>query len=1453
MPIYYNTAPPTPTTKNTINSIMATLPNIRDFLLLKNLAPQYPFLGTTTNGSPKIGQPVLDTMVGTGSNAVPIGLPLETEGILWKEQNVLPNMFKNVDSTANSLTSIDYIPDVPFADGYGSSVQWPQGIQSYPRYVVDDVKKYGIYGKTVNAEFKKDNIIKNKYLDSAESKDVGDFITLQPVNATEQTHSYIESYGEMKYGGLNLNGDNKTGVKASNIIGSIASGGLGLAKGGIIPNFDVRSSLAGRVLGAAGLMKDTRLGLIGGQQLALALANNAAFNLQQDILGALNIQDNVLSLVKGAGFAGFPRPNYNITIPGSGAGRAADYTSKLLGFTIPRSYVTDEGSIFQSESGEVTNIDRANALIETTGKGQLQALLANVNVNLIGISPKGYDNPKYSTFRSGYAPGYKNSNKRRNEDTLTANMYAFQKGNSMVNIFSKEEGKKDGVIFDLSYLREEKISGYGFKSPEETATGPLGNAGYDERKISDVGFTWTSNPSTKTVNSRSDYDEIIGEKKSLLVKTQKLFNSVGMRNIVSNKGDMNKNSTQLTQANGKGFSKGNAVMSKGMFGYVDPNDPKKILQPGQWNRSEKTADDTYCRSWTTLSRYDSIAGEEDGDTPGNRSGLVRNDGLYTDKQVPFRLNTENSVLEDTGFVKMAPYNEDFNNPELNYEVPRKAKNYMLSIENLAWHDRKEMLPKGELGQGDPITGKQGRMMWFPPYDIQFSESVSVDWESHKFIGRGENMYTYNNTERSGQLSFKIIVDHSTYTNTFRDPLGPDDHYVASFMAGCIEPDSIWTDKFTVSQVSRTVKNTVTIPQKTVEPPKETPPGDFYVFFPNDQASLPDGYESGVTGYTEGHLPDKNQRINYDVNGEGTGCGLGSYPSKFTYKKGVEDCTNNNGAHEEWPDRKNFGLNFMGPKTPITKIGDTDYKGYWAIYSAISEYIETKCPHCRVEVTGHASPQGRKACNQQLSDARADLIVHTLQTQWAPGWGWTPDQAKERIKKMKSYQIPESESTCNPKTGSDTDTFGCKYDRRVRVHFEYDAGLASKEIVQPKPCTETTTETFKDTVRQKFYNETMFFDRLKRKDKFIFDSFREKIKFFHPAFHSTTPEGLNSRLTFLQQCTRQGPTDNMETNNLAFGRPPVCILRIGDFYHTKIIIDSLNIEYEPLVWDLNPEGIGVQPMIANVSLSFKFIGGESLYGPINKLQNALSFNYYANAGVYEGRADYISQQKPTGITGDSATGMYLNNGLPSTKDGVITASELISSVKASDCDPSQTAMNNTALTNQQPVSASTSGTTSGTTEPKIIGIDVAGVDWAQSDSVAGSETYKNEPTFANKYFIYVRLKSEGIEKFTDHLISDDKLTEFVSKGIKFVIETSPTPDNESRYEEIVEWNVDSTTKKTWDLFTGIYYIGYECSFCFHNETIVELDKKGNYNLSVYYDGQKIQTIPIIVGTTSFTTL
>jgi hypothetical protein len=172
------------------------------------------------------------------------------------------------------------------------------------------------------------------------------------------------------------------------------------------------------------------------------------------------------------------------------------------------------------------------------------------------------------------------------------------------------------------------------------------------------------------------------------------------------------------------------------------------------------------------------------------------------------------------------------------------------------------------------------------------------------------------------------------------------------------------------------------------------------------------------------------------------------------------------------------------------------------------------------------------------------------------------------------------------------------------------------------------------VVERYDNEGEFFELLEKNDPFMHQLITDKIKYFDPAFHSVSPEGFNARLTFLHQCTRQGSTvgsDERSTGtayNLAFGRPPVCVLRLGDFFYTKIIINSMSIQYETPQWDLNPEGIGVMPMFAKVTLSFIFLGGSDLAGPISRLQNAVSFNYYANTGVYDNRAEMV-QYDPNG--------------------------------------------------------------------------------------------------------------------------------------------------------------------------------------------------------------------------------
>jgi hypothetical protein len=1153
-----------------------------------NLAPFYPQYSTAINGSPQIGQPVLDTSINGNANVTPFGLPLEVNGLLYYEIAVIQNQYQNNNPDAPSLVSIE---NISTTEGIFGPVDLPNG-STYPTSATDEVTELGLLGKTNYASFRETSTLYNLYVDTTSQIDMADFISLQPAGYPQQLTNYYDVFG-----GLN-NGSSTTNTL--NFVGSVLNGqGLGLAKGGVLPNFDIRASLAGRVLGAAGVIQDSRLGTIGGQQLALALANNAAFNVQQDILGGLNIQDNILALVKGGPLPGL-RPNYKITVPEGGVGRAFDYTASVLGFTIPRSYLEAAGSIFQSESN-TGNIERANAMILNTGKGQIEALISNVFASINGTTEN--DSPANTPFRSGYVPGYTNN---KGEQAINPTLYAFYddvtKG-TILNFLAASEDDPNGVIPQISFNRENMIKKYGFLSPEDTYTGIRGNKGYDNRRVKDVGFTWVSSEDG-TVNALpQDLPDttlpyiLIGEgeglhsKKSILAKTQQLFNSKGMLNIVSTKGNMDAESSQIETANGGGISKGSAVIRGDRFS-----------ENGVFDGQFKDAENTYCRSWTTLDRYDTV------------NKLVRHRGLVDSSTYPYRNQLNNSVLDDNGFVKISPYKNDTN-----------VKRYMFSIENLAWSDSVENLIPCEKGIGDLITGKKGRIMWFPPYDLQFNETSSVNWEKTDFIGRGESVYTYNNTERSGSLTFKMIVDHPSYVNSFAGTNGPENNYVASFFAGCVDTNQYFKERLTVTEANAILTETAVQPQtKTTTP--QVPPPSFDVFFPNDIWSgvgypgATQAYESAKTGATQ------NDIIDYNLLPDGKGFGIGTYKGELT--------EGTNGDFKVYTDNYNYGLNYKGPETKPIMIGDTEVFGASDenLKIALDSYIADKCTACVVKVSGYASAQGNLAANNELAKKRAQTVITSLKSifnQLKNNQGLTDDDINKRFVIGETKQL--SSSGCNPTPGSPTDTLACKKDRKVTVSFSVDPNLLPQNEIAPEPVEKNPVDPNISTkITKRFYSECSYFEKLTQENPFIFDEFREKIRFFHPAFHSSTPEGFNSRLTFLQQCTRQGATlENVDTNNLAFGRPPVCILRIGDFFNTKIVIDNIAISYEPLVWDLNPEGVGVQPMLANVDISFKFIGGSTLEGPINKLQNALSFNYYANTHVYDARADYISKE-PTKI-------------------------------------------------------------------------------------------------------------------------------------------------------------------------------------------------------------------------------
>jgi hypothetical protein len=1234
MPLYptYNTASPTPSNRNTINSIMGQSLNIRDWLLVQNLGPKYPSALSKAPTTVKIGEPITDLFNPNSPKLADI----VTDGITYKNQVTFANTFKADSQVPNTATPYDIVPYVAiqkFVDFGNVNTTDYKTWGTYPNYPNSVIDQYGIFSKTSVAAYKNDNLFNNLYYDADKQIDSAQKYSEQPkpFENKDTKKGYIDANGNLIFN----NQGNPSSNQTADLIGSLVTGqGVGISQNGLVSNYDVRSSLAGRVLGATGNLQDTKLGQIGGQQLLLALTNNAAFNVQESVLGGLNLKENIYSLLKGQGLAGF-RPSYKITIPEGGFTRTLDAAATILGFSLPRSYMNPAGSIFQSETGEIDNITRANELLRTTGKGQLFALLENVKASRNGTSI--YDDPsaEINQFRTGYVPAYLIDNE--DTETLTdTEIYAYSQNGIIVDLLCTDDGSGKGnkyAIPTLNYnkkLIEKDFQDFVTKGIDnyEQTDGTLTNT-VKHSWVTNEGGLVNSKYDIYHVNNAYEAKPFSDKKKNILTKTQRLFDSNGMKTLVSREGDLTVTSNQTQTANGGGISKGSAVLSSFMYNSNGRYNAVKDIEP----------EDVYCRAWTTYNRYvtgfDQIRANE----------LFTSDGINA---VPFRYNTENSVLEANGHVKVVPYITD-NISTYKTDV----KKFMFSIENLAWHDERENLPKSEQGPGDLITGKRGRIMWFPPYDISFSESSSVEWESNKFIGRGEPVYTYNNTERSGQLSFKVVVDHSSYMNTFRGEDGPDDNYIASFMAGCIDPDSIWTDKFTLTESVSTVTNEhrTKFPKPRAE--KEEEPTKMQVFFPNDHANFDGKFDDYENGECLG-VP-----IDYTTNPNGNGCGISWYRGKYT-------------SDSYWPDSNDFGLNNGGPDAIEAELMGKKFKGFFnsvsgtTYFEALTEHLKQKCKHCNVKVVGYASDQGNDPNNAKLAKDRAKYIRDILVEKVGKNLGLTDAeldkkfvalltkskelQAPTTLKKTyvyegvtKSITVKVSANGCHicprlekkePRGISrkeryvpcPVDTIGCKKDRFVDIIFEFDQAAADAEIPDIPDKIEYQDTRITRKIRNKFYNENMFFEYLEKKDNFVFDKIRQKIRHFHPSFHSTTPEGLNQRLTFLLQCTRQGPTlESLGADNLAFGRPPVCILRIGDFYHTKIVIDNISFDYEPLVWDLNPEGIGVQPMIANVNMSFKFIGGESLYGPINRLQNAVSFNFFANTHVYDGRADVIKNE------------------------------------------------------------------------------------------------------------------------------------------------------------------------------------------------------------------------------------
>ena len=1043
------------------------------------------------------------------------------------------------------------------------------------------------------------------------------------------------------------------------------------------------------------LLEDSPLQQAGAIQLRAEFQERIAQELYQETIGRLSfvdaLQDPVDALEIVTGRQPLIDRNYSITQPKSLVGQGLDFVSRLTGVYVPFSYIP--GDYFELEPprglgaagkilsdvtgilGSLVGIPRrrqspSQRFLEYTGGGTKSKLFKHIRYNKYGPQ-YGEGAQAQTAIGAGFGevidfigggilgfgnnppnpPQYVGGPRNRIADMTSPPDNTFA-GKNYVQMFGPDAVAKefDSNEYEFgmkgrTYTNQgnvpggftwftDKTPGGGFlnsvgslfnNNANNNRIGPQepGASQGPEASTDDTTRYQTPNNYDSTKSTNYDFRE-----DSIMDTTQQIIDSVpkGGAALKSVSHAMNQVSKVFNDGY-KELTKGSRVRK---YVNTDPTSGQGVEEARE-----------YCRVWTK-------------DVP-----------YYTyDRLVRYKMNHRKetySVLDSPYNLNIAPHRTDETGKGSSNIVDGKVKKYMFSIENLAWRTSGEPgftyddLPSCEKGPNG------GRIMWFPPYDISVDETSNANWTENNFLGRPEPIYTYNNTNRTGSLRFKIVVDHPSILNLLvrkeLEKLGPEetDAIVDSFFAGCKKYDIFdlarkW-QQFSVNEL-QTMLNTPGLsnsatreiinesateePEKIVEIPEPNLPDGLTFYFDND---YPNPNTSRITS-----------TVSYVACAEGSMSKFGQYlvPGGTSFQSQIDRATTNDKA----------GLtNFFEEKAY------SEYQDKWPTFAReLKRVLDTGLWEVTLNFKGSASSIASNSYNKKLSKRRLDSVVQMFQQYEIDG-----KNAFNSYLTSGDLSIPTGEALgeefCNNVLYSATTGTGeagesgavysapaasCRYVTISSVNLvpkpqpepepEPKPPIERKRVKPIQQQEQLNIEKDKNTRREiankvlmKLVTECDYFDMIQEENEFIYDSLKQKFKFFHPAFHAITPEGLNSRLTFLNQCVRPGATiptvvdkngtlnRSVDAKNTSFGAPPICVLRFGDFYHTKIAIDNVAFTYDENLLDLNPEGIGVQPMIATVSLSFKFIGGQGLKEPVTQLQNALSFNFFGNTEMYDDRA------------------------------------------------------------------------------------------------------------------------------------------------------------------------------------------------------------------------------------------
>jgi hypothetical protein len=617
--------------------------------------------------------------------------------------------------------------------------------------------------------------------------------------------------------------------------------------------------------------------------------------------------------------------------------------------------------------------------------------------------------------------------------------------------------------------------------------------------------------------------------------------------------------------------------------------------------------------------------------------------LFT-KDTPFltysRLQKKDGIVSEGRQMRSSVLNKTY---DLSI-YPKKgndSKKFMLSIENLAWRTSSLYLDLPECEKGP----NGGRIMWFPPYDLKFSDSSTATFSPNEFLGRPEPVFTYKSTSRTGTLEFSIVVDHpsvlNVLTNRILDNQSDSEQIngiLDSFFSGCL--------KYDLYELAK-IYNTMTLSeleeiQKQVQESYEI----------KDEVELVN--RTFITS-KDPSTTDETKEPTIEIDPE-----FDKYKSLSFYFDNDIPFTNNTMTYEQTYDAyiKKASYNRSDLKQFKELYIENNFLAIKEFIKKADKFLEDPNNEITIDLIGSASKPQTIEYNDELGKRRnkivQDYILSQIKNKKRLIFGSVVSKGEREGVTAKSFGGGNSfpVESCEKFQGDKIYSQQAMACRRTLI-----SNITAKKSIKPKKQEPTTTTTSSDVlikkqtkekkistvenklyrnvskkVLQKLLSECDYFQTIEETDPFLYGNLKEKLKYFNPAFHSTTPEGLNGRLTFLQQCVRPGNTiptikkdgvkDFKDAKNTSFGIPPILVLRVGDFFHTKIIPNTLGLTYEKL--DLNPEGIGVQPMIAKVNLGFTFVGGHGLANAIDKLQNALNFNYYANTEVYDPKADVTDE-------------------------------------------------------------------------------------------------------------------------------------------------------------------------------------------------------------------------------------